>query len=295
MKPCDQNAVQTFLYVDNELSGDELAAFESHLNVCAACRGAVAQERQFLNELRSVGPLYRAPAELRSSVETLLLDLPMYTAPPDLRARIRKTLERPRFNRPRWQSLAVAAALVLLAIVSGLLFLRPPAHSELAVLATTAHKRYVRGEFALQIHSASPQIVSGWLNERMPLHLKLPGYDEMPELVHPVQLKGGGLLGFRKSGAAYVVYHVRNKPVSLVAVSSSVCKPSGGKRVDMKPLSFYYDSVDGYNVITWLSKSGLVTYAMVSDGGERAQQSCIVCHATSSAKDRKLMSGLLAQ
>jgi hypothetical protein len=129
----------------------------------------------------------------------------------------------------------------------------------------------------------------------MPLHLKLPAYDEMPELVRPVQLKGGGLLRFRKNGAAYVVYHVRNKPVSLIAVSSSVSKPAGGKRVDMKPLSFYYDSIEGYNVITWLSKSGLVTYAMVSDGGERPQQSCIVCHASSSARDRSLMSGLLSR
>ena len=115
----------------------------------------------------------------------------------------------------------------------------------------------------------------------------------MPDLVRPVHLQGGGLLYFRKSSAAYIVYHVRNKPVSLIAVSSSVAKPSGGKRVDMKPLTFYYDSIDGYNVITWLSKTGLVTYAMISDGAERPEQSCIVCHASTSAKDRNLMTRLL--
>jgi len=63
----------------------------------------------------------------------------------------------------------------------------------------------------------------------------------------------------------------------------------------MGSLTFYYDTVDGYNVITWASKTRLVTYAMVSDRGERPQQSCIVCHAGPSAKDRDLMRGLLSQ
>jgi anti-sigma factor RsiW len=295
MKPCDHDAVQILLYVDNELRGDELAAFEAHLRDCAACRETVAQERRFLDELHSAQPLYPTPAELRAHVEKILLDQPVYTAPPDLRARVRKILDRPRFLWSRWHTFQAIAVVALFAIVFGLAFLRRSAHSELADLAIKAHKRYVGGELALEVRSASPQIVSDWVNGRMPLHLKLPAYDEMPELVHPVQLKGGGLLRFRKSGAAYVVYHVRHRPVSLIAVSSSISKPSGGKRVDMKPLSFYYDSVDGYNVITWLSKSGLVTYAMISDGGELPQQSCIVCHASSSASDRNLMSRLLSQ
>src|SRR5215831_1472950 len=187
MKPCDLDAVQIFLYVDNELRGDELAAFEAHLTDCAACREKAAQERRFLDELHSVQPLYPAPAELRSRVETLLLDRPVYTAPRDLRARVRKMLNRPRFVRPRWQILQAIGALALLAIVFGLAFLRRPAHSELAVMAINAHKRYVRGELSLEVRSASPQIVSGWVNDRIPLHLKLPAYDEMPELVRPVQ------------------------------------------------------------------------------------------------------------
>ena len=295
MNPCEHSRLQSLLYVDDELRGRDLADFESHLSQCAACREAVAEERLYLHALRSVGPLYPAPADLRSRVETVLRDVPVHPAPRDLRARIRKMIERTASISPSWHWRIPQAvpALALLLVLGGLVLLRSPAHAELAVLAVDAHKRYVRGEMPLDVRSASPDAVSAWMNERIPLHLKLPAYQEMPELVRPVQLKGGRLLSFRGGGAAYVAYHVRNKPVSLVAVSASAAKPSGGKRVDMKPLTFYYDSVDGYNVITWLSKSGLVTYAMVSDRSERPEQSCIVCHASSSPKDHNLMSGLL--
>jgi len=94
MGPCDESRSRIFLYLDDELRGRELTALESHVRSCSACRRAVAEERRFLNELRSLRPICRAPMELRSRVEGIVQHASVCTAPDHLRARIRKTIER---------------------------------------------------------------------------------------------------------------------------------------------------------------------------------------------------------
>ena len=91
---CDESRNRIFLYLDDELRGRELTALESHVRSCSTCQAAVAEERRFLNELRSRRPVFRAPIELRSRVEGIVHHVPVCTAPVHLRARIRKTIER---------------------------------------------------------------------------------------------------------------------------------------------------------------------------------------------------------
>jgi anti-sigma factor RsiW len=74
MKACDGNRVAIFLYLDDELAPPERMALESHLMLCPGCREAVAEERSFLNELRSKAPLRRAPDRLRARVEEIVGD-----------------------------------------------------------------------------------------------------------------------------------------------------------------------------------------------------------------------------
>ena len=296
MNPCDENRQRVFLYLDDELRDADLVAFESHLKACAACRQAIENARRFVEDVRSARPLHTAPADLRSRVERILQDAPQYTAPHHLRTRVREIIESTVATRPRfrWRLVHAIPALATLAAIFTVVRLYHP-RSELTDTAIQAHTQIVRGVLPLEVHSSSPEVLSAWFTQRVPFHLKLPPYREMPELVQPLELTGGRLVAFRNSRAAYVAYQVRNKPVGLIAVSASAAKPSGGKKVVMGPLTFYYDTVDGYNVITWSSKTKLVTYAMVSDRSERPQQSCIVCHAGPEANDRDLMRGLLTQ
>ncbi|MGO4884189.1 MAG: anti-sigma factor family protein [Bryobacteraceae bacterium] len=93
MEPCDKDRSRIFLYLDDELRGRELTAWESHVRGCPACRQAVAQERRFLNELRSRRPICRAPMDLRSRVEGIVQQSSVPAAPVQIRARIRKTIE----------------------------------------------------------------------------------------------------------------------------------------------------------------------------------------------------------
>lgn len=74
MKICDGNRVAIFLYLDNELAYPERVKFESHLSVCRVCWEAFAEQRSFLNELRSQAPLRRAPDRLRTRVEEIVDD-----------------------------------------------------------------------------------------------------------------------------------------------------------------------------------------------------------------------------
>jgi hypothetical protein len=64
----------------------------------------------------------------------------------------------------------------------------------------------------------------------------------------------------------------------------SVALASGGAVADFKKVSFHYSRVQGYKVVTW-SVHGL-TYALVSEEGNRTQKSCMVCH--SALQDRDL-------
>jgi len=97
-------------------------------------------------------------------------------------------------------------------------------------------------------------------------------------------LEGARLLKVGGKTAAYIAYQMKTGPVSLVVASDSVAVASGGVEANFKKVSFHYRTVDGYKVVTW-SVHGL-TYALVSQEGNRTQQSCMVCH--SAMRDRDL-------
>ena len=84
--------------------------------------------------------------------------------------------------------------------------------------------------------------------------------------------------------AAYIAYQMQTGPVSLIVVPASVAVASGGVEVDFKKVIFHYRTVDGYKVVTWSQHE--LTYALVSQEGNRTQRSCMVCH--SAMKDRDL-------
>jgi hypothetical protein len=72
--------------------------------------------------------------------------------------------------------------------------------------------------------------------------------------------------------------------VGLIVAPDSVAVASGGVEVDFAKVKFHYATVEGYKAVTW-SVHGL-TYALISQEGNRTQRSCMVCH--SAMKDRDL-------
>ncbi len=97
MKPCEQQQ-NIALYVDGELSGKELAQFESHLAQCPACQEELEQVRELLRQLNDL-PELEVPAQLPARLRAALLEEAG-------KARIRSP-------RPTWLPMAAAVCAIL--------------------------------------------------------------------------------------------------------------------------------------------------------------------------------------
>jgi hypothetical protein len=108
-----------------------------------------------------------------------------------LRARVGEIVERSLSRQPkfRWNLKQAAPAFAMLAAVLVMVRVYHP-RSELASTAIQAHKQFVTGMFPLDVRSSSPEVISAWFTERVSFHLKLPPYQEMPELVRPPSSPG---------------------------------------------------------------------------------------------------------
>lgn len=280
MKNCADIRERLSLYLDNELQGDERAAFEAHARACQSCASYIEKERAFLSAIRGSGPLHEASPELRTKVSEML-------------AGSQPVASRP--SRLKWILPIAAAVLVLLlplVVWRGLRQMNPPAAnsdpSKFALMAAESHLRHARGQLPLEMESTQPQDISAWFANKVNFNVKLPSYQESSGQEKLYTLEGARLVGYENDYAAYVAYNMKDRPISLVITSELVAKPSGGEQIVAGRLTFHYNAIEGLKVLTW-SDRGL-TYALVSDLEERGQESCIVCHE--GAKDRPFIEPL---
>jgi anti-sigma factor RsiW len=299
MNHCSHMRAQMIFYLDDELQTNERAALEAHISHCAACRARFDQERQFLETTRGARPLHTATPALRARVENILRDAPSpHTAPPALRQRIERSLWR--FNhtasRPVGSRRRLArAAIVFMALLLGLWAWsaydkgpRTPQPSDFALMAVNTHQRHLRGQLPLEIASAAPEQISAWFAGKVEFKVELPNYQQLSGQEKLYDLEGGRLVGYQNDYAAYVAYRMQQRPISLLVTSEQTVEPSGGEAIVSKGITFHYDSISGFKVITWADRG--LTYALVSDLEERGQQSCIVCHQ--GTHDQNFIEGL---
>jgi anti-sigma factor RsiW len=299
MNTCEDIRAQMVFYLDDELQPDERAALDAHIIECVACRARFERERRFLDSLRSARPLHTASPRLRERIETLLSDVPApHTAPPELRRRVERTIERFHLSRRQPSSMRrvmARAAIILVAFLLGWWAWsqydkrpRLPQPSDFALMAVDTHQRHLRGQLPLEIATAMPVQVSDWFKGKVPFGVELPNYQEQSGQEKLYDLEGARLVGYQNDYAAYVAYRMRQRPISLLVTSEQTARPAGGEEIVSKGITFHYDSINGFKVITW-SDRGL-TYALVSDLEERGQQSCIVCHQ--GTRDQDFIEGL---
>jgi mycothiol system anti-sigma-R factor len=70
MKGCDDYSATIQIYLDWELSGQELEDFPPHLEQCEACLTELEAEERLSALLHRLRPLYSAPAALRGRVSS---------------------------------------------------------------------------------------------------------------------------------------------------------------------------------------------------------------------------------
>ena len=203
------------------------------------------------------------------------------------------TTERFLANRPVsiWQRLldwkVLVPAVALLVLVSVVIPGRPSSPisgMELAQFAASAHEQHLQGKLGLEVRSDSQSFVNEWLHEKSPFSLALPASSGSPDEELPYRVEGARLIQIHSKSAAYIAYQMQADPVSLIVTPISAAVASGGIELDFKKVSFHYYMIRGHKVVTW-SVHGL-TYALVSQEGNKTQRSCMVCH--SAMRDRDL-------
>jgi hypothetical protein len=155
---------------------------------------------------------------------------------------------------------------------------------ELAEFAASTHQQHLQGNLSLEVETNSNLQLNEWLHVKSPIPMALPASSDVLQEQLPYRIKGARLIRIHNKTAAYVAYQMQADPVSLIIIPISVAVASGGAEADFKKVSFHYHMVQGYKVVTW-SVHGL-TYALISQEGNRTQRSCMVCH--SAMKDREL-------
>jgi mycothiol system anti-sigma-R factor len=282
MKGCDDYSATIQLYLDRELSGQDLDDFRAHLKECEACRTELEADERLSALLHRSRPLYSAPAALRTRVMRAAESFPSTTTPPAVRLRKRIApglawpLQAAGRGAHNWGGLAAT----LLLVAAGLLLLpgimqRSRANSYIET-AVAAHRSFLNGGLPLEIQSGSPSAVTAWFAGKVPFTFRLPSSAEESEHQQAYRLTGGRLVNYKGGYAALVAYQMQQQKISLLVSSSRSAVASGGEEVSSGGIIFHYRKQASFNVITW-SNHGL-TYALVSSLPGSGRQSCLVCH-----------------
>ena len=177
----------------------------------------------------------------------------------------------------------------LLALVAVLATGRPSSSGpisgmELAQFAAGTHEQHLRGNLALELQTDSRALLNQWLHDKSQFSLALPESSEAARAQLPYRIEGARLVQIRNKMAAYIAYELKPEAVSLIVAPVSAAVASGGVEAAFQKVTFHYYMIHDYKVVTW-SVHGL-TYALVSQEGNKTQRSCMVCH--SAMRDRDL-------
>jgi mycothiol system anti-sigma-R factor len=282
MKGCDDYSATIQLYLDRELSGQDLEACRVHLEGCQACWAELEAEEKLSALLHRSRPLYSAPDALRARVMQAAESFRSTTtdAPVCRNKRIARILSRPLQGAGRgahtWGAFAATILLVAASVLLVPKFLRQVSADGYIETAVAAHRSFLNGSLPLEIQSESPGVVTAWFAGKVPFTFRLPSSAEEVEHQQVYQLNGGRLVNYKAGYAALVAYQMQHQKISLLITSSGSAVAAGGEEIPSGGIIFHYSRQANFNVITW-SNHGL-TYALVSSLPGSGRQSCMVCH-----------------
>lgn len=197
----DEAALLLCAYLDGELGVSEVLALEHHLDGCAECRAAQAEQRALIARCRAEAPYFRAAPELARRIEAAL---PRST--PATPARAGSTF----WDLPWLRPVALAATLATLITGVGLYLALPSEQDRLAAELVAGHVRSLQVDHLSDVASSDQHTVKPWFNGKIdfaPPVLDLAGQG--------FKLEGGRLDYIHGHNAAVLVYRHGPHPINV--------------------------------------------------------------------------------
>jgi len=249
---CDEAQELITARVDNELGAEERAVIDAHLQSCADCSRACAQEQFLKRQLNLTGRAVRAPAALRRSLER------KSAAAAAVEGDFSKWRFASWFEFPAWRPASVVA--LVLVIVASFLYTQRRADN-VGVAAIESHRSILSGKTTL-VRSDNPAALREELARAVGDRFQPVAFDLSIMQLYPVS-------GFvQKIGGRDVlvtVYQGAGPAITCFTfLGSEADAPQGAEKFyddDMR-LNFYSFSGDGVNGI--LHREGDVICVLVS-------------------------------
>ena len=180
------------LYLDGELTTDEMHALDAHVRACSSCSADVLNRVQLKRSIQAAGRRYVPSTEFRRSLENKIAT--------------------PRARRKDWDRLVLALACVLIAVAALLVYQgrqnlnRTQLYSEVADL----HVGTLASSTPVDVVSSDRHTVKPWFQGKIPFTFNLPEPKESE-----FTLVGGRVAYLRQSPGAELIYQVRKHQISV--------------------------------------------------------------------------------
>lgn len=189
-------------YLDQELGVSEALALQRHLDGCAECRAAQAEQRALIARCRGEAPYFHAPARLAQRIAAAL-------PPPTLPA-ARRRADKASWDFAWLRPAAIAASLCALTIGAGLFLAAPSDQDRLAEELVAGHVRSLQVDHLADVASSDQHTVKPWFNGKI---------DFAPPVVdlaaQGFRLEGGRLDYVGGHSAAVLVYRHGAHPINV--------------------------------------------------------------------------------